>query len=76
LSGGCGCFPQDLLRMAILAFIIVALYVSVTLAQYERNEARYQRELKAFSEAYKPGMKREDLENYFRSRNIHFAQMW
>jgi hypothetical protein len=61
--------------LALLAFVIVALYVSVTLALYERKEARYQRELKRFSEAYKPEMKREDLENYFRSRNIHFSQM-
>src|ERR1700729_1449158 len=61
--------------LALLAFIIVALYVSVTLTQYERKEARYQRELKAFSEALQNGMKREDLENYFRSRNIRFSQM-
>ena len=67
-------------RSLTIALIVVALvsfgvrHVLEKRAEQKR-EMSYQLALRSYSERFKPGMTRKDVEDYFRVRNVAFQQM-
>ncbi len=66
-----------LLLIALAAIVIVAIgirHVREKGAQRKR-EVAYQLALRSYSTALRPGMKRTEVEDYLRTRNVLFRQM-
>lgn len=61
-----------------LAAVISALAVwSTARAMARRNRAiAYQTTVRAYSQALRPGVTRKQVEDYLRSRSVHFAWMY
>ena len=70
-----------LLPIALLLIVTLSV-VSVVVVRHrwakraqEAREASYQSAQRAYSEVFKPGMSRKQVEDYLRSRNVAFHQM-
>ena len=67
-----------LLRIAVVALVLTSGAVFRSHLRSEakkRREAAYQSALQSYSENLKPGMTRNDVENYLRTSNVRFGQM-
>jgi hypothetical protein len=67
-------------RLAALAAIIGLVAIAINNMHEKRSREKrniaYQATLRSYSEVFKPGMTRKEVEGLLRSRNNIFRQMW
>lgn len=66
---------QVLLALTLLAVTAFGLHLLRTKREQDKREAAYQSALRSFSQAFKPGMSRKEVEDYLNAHNVRFSRM-
>jgi hypothetical protein len=73
--------PLALLLMAVVMAVVVATLIFFGIRHFSKireaakREAAYQSALLSYTRVLKPGIRRKEVEDYLRARNVEFGQM-